>query len=179
MNVGTSMPVHWSYTELMHSFADCYLHIVDVTGGRCRKQPVCQLLLLSLLQPVTEKAKVITKSWMNASVKNNDKSPLLCFSCWHLMIFFFFALPFLHGELHYCSRSHIGPVSFFLFWKTTAHKQSSKKPVCGSPLYTAKIPTQTDTNTVPWIHESTIGCVVEKCCDRLSFKISFCAVIPN
>lgn len=89
MNVGTSMPVHWSYTELMHSFADCYLHIVDVTGGRCRKQPVCQLLLLSLLQPVTEKAKVITKSWMNASIKNNDKSPLLCFSCWHLMIFFF------------------------------------------------------------------------------------------
>lgn len=63
--------------------------------------------------------------------------------------FFFFALPFLHGELHYISRSHIGPVSFFLFWKTTAHKQSSKKPVCGSPLYTAKIPTQTDTNTVP------------------------------
>lgn len=178
MNVGTSMPVHWSYTELMHSFADCYLHIVAVTGGRCRKQPVCQLLLLSLLQPATEEAKVITKSWMNASVKNNYKSPLLCFSCWHLMIFFCTSLPTWWTPL--LLPFPYRPSFLFSILEDYCTQAVLQEACVWFSIYTAKIPTQTDTNTVPWIHESTIGCVLEKCCDCRSFKISLsCAVIPN
>lgn len=89
---------------------------------------------------------------LNESVKNNYKSPLLCFSCWHLMIFFCTSLPtwWTPQLLPFPYR----PSFLFSILEDYCTQAVLQEACVWFSIYTAKIPMQTDKYSTmnPWIH---------------------------